>query len=76
MEDRPLTGTDIYRVWVAIGVQGGTGCKPNDARRAFSTEALATVQATASHANGEATLRYVQAVDARKVRENRRLWYG
>jgi integrase len=81
-KDRPITGTDVYRIWVATGEQVGIDCKPHDARRTFITEALATgtplatVQAAAGHANSETTLRYAQAVDARKARKELRLRYG
>jgi integrase len=56
--------------------------KPHDGRRTFITEALetgtplATVQAAAGHAQGATTLRYAQAVDARKARKELRLRYG
>ena len=81
-KDKPITGTDIYRTWVATAERAGIDCKPHDARRTFITEALATgtplatVQAAAGHANGETTLRYAQAVDARKARKELRLRYG
>jgi integrase/recombinase XerD len=81
-EDRPVTGTDVYRIWVKTSEQAGIECKPHDARRTFITEALATgtplatVQSAAGHANGETTLRYAQAVDARKARKELRLRYG
>lgn len=81
-ENKPITGTDVYRIWAKTAEQAGIDCKPHDARRTFITEALATgtplatVQAAAGHANGETTLRYAQAVDARKGRKELRLRYG
>jgi integrase len=80
--DRPLSGTDVYRIWTATATAAGVESKPHDARRTFITEALATgtplatVQAAAGHANGETTLRYAQAVDARRARKELRLRYG
>jgi integrase len=81
-KDKPVTGTDVYRIWAKTSESAGIECKPHDARRTFITEALATgtplatVQAAAGHANGETTLRYAQAVDARKARKELRLRYG
>jgi integrase len=80
--DRPISGTDVYRVVVATGQRAGVDWKPHDGRRTFITEALATgtplatVQAAAGHAQGATTLRYAQAVDARKARHELRLRYG
>jgi|HigsolmetaAR202D_1030399.scaffolds.fasta_scaffold04580_1 integrase/recombinase XerD len=80
--DRPLTGTDVYRIWNATAGAAGVESKPHDARRTFITEALATgtplatVQAAAGHQQGETTLRYAQAVDARRARKELRLRYG
>lgn len=80
--DRALSGTDVYRIWTATATAAGVESKPHDARRTFITEALATgtplatVQAAAGHANGETTLRYAQAVDARRARRELRLRYG
>lgn len=81
-KDKPITGTDVYRVWVATANAAGIESKPHDARRTFITEALATgtplatVQAAAGHAQGQTTLRYAQAVDARRARKELRLRYG
>lgn len=81
-KDRPLTGTDVYRIWNATATAAGIESKPHDARRTFITEALATgtplatVQAAAGHQQGETTLRYAQAVDARRARKELRLRYG
>lgn len=81
-KDRPLSGTDVYRVWSATANSAGVESKPHDARRTFITEALATgtplatVQAAAGHAQGQTTLHYAQAVDARRARKELRLRYG
>jgi integrase/recombinase XerD len=81
-KDKPITGTDVYRIWDATGKQAGVESKPHDARRTFITEALATgtpiatVQAIAGHARGETTLRYARSVDARRAREELKLRYG
>lgn len=81
-KDRPLTGTDVYRVVKATEAAAGVTFKPHDCRRTFITEALATgaplatVQAAAGHARGETTLHYAQAVDARQARKELKLRYG
>lgn len=81
-KDKPLSGTDVYRIWVKTADAAGVESKPHDARRTFITEALATgtplvtVQAAAGHARGETTLRYAQAVDARHARKEFKLRYG
>lgn len=81
-KDKPITGTDVYRVVKATEAATGVEFKPHDARRTFITEALATgtpiadVQAAAGHARGDTTLRYAQAVDARRIRKEMRLRYG
>ncbi len=80
--DRPIDGTDVYRVVKATEKRSGVAFKPHDLRRTFITEALATgtplatVQAAAGHARGETTLRYAQAVDARRARGELKLRYG
>lgn len=80
--DRPISGTDVYRVVKATEEACGIAFKPHDLRRTFITEALttgtplATVQAAAGHARGETTLRYAQAVDARHARKELKLCYG
>lgn len=81
-KDRPLSGTDVYRAWVATVERAGLESKPHDARRTLITEALATgtpvqtVQAIAGHARGGTTLEYAQAVDARRARKELKLRYG
>jgi integrase len=71
-KDQPISGTDVYRIWMATASAAGVESKPHDARRTLITEALATgtplatVQAMAGHARGETTLRYAQSVDARR----------
>ena len=80
--DKPIAGTDVYRVVKATEKLSGVEFKPHDLRRTFITEALATgtplatVQAAAGHARGETTLRYAQAVDARRARRELKLRYG
>jgi integrase/recombinase XerD len=80
--DRPLSGTDVYRIWAVTAEAAGVESKPHDARRTFITEALATgtpiqtVQAVVGHARGETTLRYAQSVDARRARRELKLRYG
>lgn len=81
-KDKAISGTDVYRIWAATGSAAGVESKPHDARRTFITEALATgtpiatVQAAAGHSRGETTLRYAQAVDARRARKEFKLRYG
>jgi integrase len=80
--DKPISGTDVYRVVKETEALSGVEFKPHDLRRTFITEALATgtplatVQAAAGHARGETTLRYAQAVDARTARKALKLRYG
>jgi integrase len=80
--DKPISGTDVYRIIVATQKRCGITFKQHDLRRAFITEALATetpmatVQAAAGHTRGETTLRYAQAVDARRARKELKLRYG
>ena len=80
--DKPVDGTDVYRIVKATETLSGITFKPHDLRRTFITEALATgtplatVQAAAGHARGETTLRYAQAVDARRARRELKLRYG
>jgi integrase len=80
--DRPISGTDVYRIVKATEARVGVAFKPHDLRRTLITEALATgtllatVQAIAGHARGETTLSYAQAVDARRARKELKLRYG
>lgn len=80
--DKPITGTDVYRIVKATEKLAGVAFAPHDLRRTFITEALATgtplatVQAAAGHAQGATTLRYAQAVDARRARRELKLRYG
>jgi integrase len=80
--DKPISGMDVYRVVKATEAACGIEFKPHDLRRTFINEALATgtplatVQAVAGHARGETTLRYAQAVDARRARKELTLRYG
>ncbi len=81
-KDRAIRGTDVYRIVKATEALTGVEFRPHDCRRTFITEALATgtplatVQAIAGHARGETTLRYAQAVDARRARQELKLRYG
>lgn len=80
--DKPISGTDVYRIVKAT--QDGTGVefKPHDCRRTFITEGLnqgasvSLMQAQAGHSSGETTLRYAEAPDARQRRKKLRLRYG
>ena len=80
--DRPISGTDVYRIWDSTCKLAGITAKPHDARRTFITEALATgtpiatVQKVVGHARGDTTLGYAQAVDARRARKELKLRYG
>jgi integrase len=80
--DKPITGTDVYRVVEHTQKLSGIEFKPHDLRRTFITEALATgtplatVQAIAGHARGDTTLGYAQAVNAREARKALKLRYG
>jgi len=80
--DKPITGTDVYRIIQATAAAAGVDFKPHDLRRTFITEALAsgtpiqTVQAAAGHARGDTTLQYAKTVSAREARKTIRLRYG
>lgn len=80
--DKPIDGTDVYRIVKATEAHSGVEFKPHDLRRTFITEALATgtplatVQAAAGHSRGDTTLRYAQTVDARQARKALKLRYG
>ncbi len=80
--DKPITGTDVYRIVESTEKVSGVEFKPHDLRRTFITEALATgtplatVQAIAGHARGETTLGYAQSVSAREARKALKLRYG
>lgn len=80
--DRPLTGTDVYRIMRATAAAGGVEAAPHDLRRTFITEALAggtpvhQVQAQVGHARGDTTLSYARAIDARRARHEIKLRYG
>lgn len=82
-KDKPITGTDVYRIWTATADRAGVDAGgAHNARRSFITEALATgaplatVQAIAGHARGDTTLGYAQATDARRARKELKLRYG
>ena len=81
-EDKPIAGTDVYRIVKATEAACGITFRPHDLRRTFITEALATgtplatVQAVAGHTRPETTLRYAQTVSARQARAALKLRYG
>lgn len=81
-KDKPITGTDVYRIVKATETRAGVEFRPHDTRRTFITEALATgtptptVQKIAGHARGDTTLRYAEGVDARRARKELKLRYG
>ena len=81
-QDIAISGTDVYRIVKQTEQRTGVEFKPHDCRRTLITEALATgtpvqtVQAIAGHASGETTLRYAEAVDARRARQVLKLRYG
>lgn len=81
--DEPMTATSVYRVVKQTEEQSGLKhFSPHDARRTLITELLATgtpladAQAQAGHSQGQTTLRYAQAVDARLRRRQGRIRYG
>lgn len=80
--DRPITGTDVYRVIKATEKASGIEFKPHDLRRTFITEALSIgvpvheVQAAAGHAKGDTTLQYAQTTGARERRKLLKFRFG
>ena len=80
--DKPISGTDVYRIVRATAALSGVEFKPHELRWTYISEALATgtplatVQAAAAHAQGATTLKYAQAVDARRARKVLKLRYG
>lgn len=80
--DRPITGTDVYRVVKATEEKSGVAFRPHDLRRTFITEALTTgtpladVQAQAGHAQASTTLLYAQPVNAKERLSRMRVRYG
>ncbi len=80
--DRPITGTDVYRVVKATEEKSGVAFRPHDLRRTFITEALAMgtpladVQAQAGHAQASTTLLYAQPVNAKERLSRMRVRYG
>lgn len=81
-QDKPISGTDVYRIVKATESISGIEFKPHDARRTFITEALETgaplktVQGAAGHSRPETTLIYAQQVDAKEARKQLKLRYG
>jgi integrase len=80
--DRPISGTDVYRIVQQTELLAGVEFSPHDARRTFITGALAVgtpladVQAQAGHAQASTTLHYAQPVDARERRRRLKLPYA
>jgi integrase len=80
-QDRPLTGTDIYRTWVKYAQALDLTSKPHDARRTLITEVIRradtrSAQAIAGHARAETTLGYAQGVGVDELRKKLKLSYG
>ena len=81
-KDKPIRGTDVYRIVDQTEAASGVEFKPHDLRRTFITEALDSglpiheVQFIAGHARGETTLRYAKVSDARSLRKKLDLGYG
>ncbi len=81
--DRPMTPTSLYRmVKETEKLANIEHFSPHDARRTLITELLRTgtpladAQAQAGHSQGQTTLRYAQAADARQRRQKGHLRYG
>jgi integrase/recombinase XerD len=81
--DEPMTPTSIYRVVKQTEQRAEIDhFSPHDARRTLITELLASgtpladAQAQAGHSQGSTTLRYAQAADARRRREQGRVRFG
>ena len=81
--DKPMTPTSVYRVVKQTERQADIAhFSPHDARRTLITELLANgtpladAQAQAGHSQGATTLRYAQAADARRRREEGRVRFG
>lgn len=82
-EDKPITGSTIYRVVKETEELANLGhFSPHDARRTLITELLASgtpvadAQAQAGHSQAQTTLRYAQSADARRRRKEANLRYG
>lgn len=81
-DDKPITGTDVYRIIVETARRAGVEFKPHDLRRTLITSALragsslADVQMQAGHARGETTLRYAKAVDVEELHQRINLSFG
>ena len=80
--DKPIIGTDVYRVVKATEAKSGVTFRPHDLRRTFITEALTTgtpladIQAQAGHAQASTTLLYAHPVNAKERLSRMRLRYG
>lgn len=82
-KDKPLSGTDVYRIVKATEAASGVTFKPHDCRRTLITEALSVglpvheVQAIAGHSRGDTTLLYAQTSSARERRNMlKKIRYG
>ena len=83
VDDKPITGTDVYRMWRKSCVMAGVdSTKPHDARRTFITEGLTVgvethnIQKQVGHARADTTLHYAQSLDAKNIRAKLRFRYG
>lgn len=81
--DRPMTATSLYRMVKETERRAGIEhFSPHDARRTLITELLSTgtpladAQAQAGHSQGQTTLLYARAADARQRRQKGRVRYG
>lgn len=81
--DEPMTATSVYRVVKETEKLADVEhFSPHDARRTLITELLANgtpladAQAQAGHSQGNTTLRYAQAADARRRRDQGRVRFG
>ncbi|MCZ7546756.1 MAG: site-specific integrase [Anaerolineae bacterium] len=81
-DDAPITTDGVFHVIQETIKRTGDPFSPHDARRTFTTEALATghtladVQADADHKRPDTTLDYAQPSQAVERRQRGRLRYG
>ena len=82
-DDKPITGTDVYRMWRKSCVMASVdSTKPHDARRTFITEGLIVgvethnIQKQVGHPRADTTLHYAQSLDAKNIRAKLRFRYG
>jgi integrase len=81
--DKPMTPTSLYRMVKETEKRAGVDhFSPHDARRTLITELLSTgtpladAQAQAGHSQGQTTLLYARAADARQRRQKGKVRYG